>query len=202
GRPGERGVGGRVAHLAVDAAADPDPLPLDRLDQRRGDPAGRGEVVEAQHLLRLDDVAAGFGHGRREIRVGLPELATEHAPDRLERQPLALEIADPSDPLGVDVVVPRHATLPLRLGEQTPRLVVADGVDRDVAGRRQLLDPILHGRYFMAVPSRWAPHDHALYECTLEHSHRQLAWRLSERLRRKVACSPGYDAPREARDPG
>ena len=105
------------------------------------------------------------------------ELAAEHAADRGQGQPLALQLADPADPLGVGVVVPGHATFARRLRQEPARLVEAHGVDRHVAGGRQLFDPI--------------PHDQTLYECALQPSHHA--------LERRTGAAPGYDAPREAR---
>jgi hypothetical protein len=57
-----------------------------------------------------------------------------------------LERADLADALGVLGCVPRDASLPLGRGKQTARLVVADGVDRDITRGGELLDPIPHDR--------------------------------------------------------
>ena len=59
------------------------------------------------------------------------------------------------------VVVPGDASLALGLRQQAPRLVEANRVHRDVAGGRELFDPV--------------PHDPPLYECALQPSHQQLA---------------------------
>ena len=114
-----------------------------------------------------------LGDGRREVGVGLAELAADDPADRREGEPLALEVADPPDPRGVFGAVPRDPALAIGLRQQPARLVVPDRVDRHVARGRELLHPI--------------PHDQTLYECALERSTRP----LQAHLRRP----PGYDAP-------
>ena len=94
--------------------------------------------------------SARFGDRGRQVGVGVAELAADHPPDRLERQPLLLELADPPDARGVRVAVPGDPALPLRLRQEPAGLVVADGVDRDVARGGELLDAV--------------PHDRSLYE--------------------------------------
>jgi hypothetical protein len=159
--PDELGVRRRVPHLPIDGPADPDPFALHRLDQRCRDATRRREVLEVQRSLILADLAASFGDSGRKVGIRVGELPSDDPPDRLERQTLPLEIADPTDPLGMDLVVPGDASLTFGLWQEVPRLVVANRVHRDVAGGGQLLDAV--------------PHDRSLYECALEPSHRPLA---------------------------
>ena len=49
------------------------------------------------------------------------ELAGHHPPDRGEGQALALQLADPSDPLGVVVAVPGHPPFARGLRQRDPR---------------------------------------------------------------------------------
>ena len=51
-----------------------------------------------------------------------------------------------TDPFGVAVVVPGDPALPGRRRDEAAGLVVADGVDRDVARGRELLHAIPHDR--------------------------------------------------------
>ena len=138
------------------------PSAFDRLDQRRGHAAPGGELFECERAIclggRITHVPPGGRHGGREVGVGRAQLAGDHAPDRCEREPLALERTDLGDALDVLGAVPGHATFPLGSGEQPARLVVAHRVDRHVARRGQL---------FHAVP-----HDRTLYESALRRSSR------------------------------
>src|SRR5204863_4981356 len=115
------GVRRRVSHLPIDRPADPDPLPLHRLDQRCRDATGRREILEVQGSLVLADLTPSFSDGGGKVGVRIGELPSEDPPDRLERQTLPLEIADPTDPLGVDLVVPGDASLTFGLWQEVPR---------------------------------------------------------------------------------
>ena len=156
-RPDEVDVGGGVALLAVDGSAQPDALALHGLDQRGRHAAAGRERVQIQEFGRgFAALGPSGGDGGREVRIGHAQLAADHAPDRRQRQPFALERPDLGDPLDVFGAVPGHASFAFGLREQPARLVVAHGVDRDVADRGQL---------FHAVP-----HDQTLYECSLTRS--------------------------------
>ena len=138
-----------------------------------GTPEADGQIVEGEDRVVGDPRAARDRDGGREIGVRGTELAAHHPPDRGKGQALALQIADPPDPLGVPVVVPGHAAFARRLRQEPARLIEAHGVDRHVAGRRELFDPV--------------PHDRTLYECALQSSHRALERR--RRTGRRLRCA-------------
>jgi hypothetical protein len=117
-RPNELGVRRRVPHLAVDLPADPDPFALHRLDQRRGDATHRREVLEVQRSVVLAGLPASLGDGGRQVGVRVAELPPNDPADRRERESLPLEVADPADPLRVDVVVPGHTSFAFGLGQE------------------------------------------------------------------------------------
>ena len=145
----------RVALHAVDGTPQPDALTLHGLDQGGGHAAAVGELLERQELIVAVRATSGRDGGG-QIGVGGPELAAHDAADRREREAFPLQRADLADPVGVLRAVPRDTTLTGRGREQSEGLVVADGIDGNVAGGGELLDPV--------------PHDHPLYECSLVRS--------------------------------
>ena len=176
-------VAGRVPRLTVDASC-PIRIPSRSTAwiSEAGTPLADGERVEGHELASSAAPRRARPRRPRRDRRRRARARRHHPADRGEREPLPCRARILPDPLGVLVAVPGDATFRVRLGQQPARLVVADGVDRDVAGRRELLDPI--------------PHDRALYECSLTRSslsHRRLLGTIGRRTGPR-----GYDAPRES----
>src|SRR4029453_5613252 len=103
-------VGCRVPDLAVDRAAEIDPLALDRLDQGGGDAAAAREAVQGEELV-LSSLPPSPGDRDGQVGVDGVEPIAEHPLDGRERETAAAALTDLADPFGVAIVGPRDAAL-------------------------------------------------------------------------------------------
>ena len=142
--PGDDDIGRCVRQTPLVAPGDQQVLPLDGLQQRDRDATPGRQLVEAEELLGLLTARLATGHGFDQRLVGRVEVAPHEPPDRRQRESLRLQLTDAVEPGEMAVVVERDAPGPTGWVEQTPGLVEAHGVDRDLRPGGELLHAVLH----------------------------------------------------------